>query len=64
VVLAVDVLPDGRRAVLWGWTATSLSLLVRSDPTAGVLVDRNPSFVPFPPSEARAQLGDEFTWSR
>ncbi len=64
VVLAVDALPNGRRAVLWGWTASSLSLLVRSDPSAGVLVDRNPSLVPFPPSQARAQLGDEFTWSR
>lgn len=64
VVLAVDVLPEGRRAVLWGWTASSLSLLLRSDPSAGVLVDRNPSVVPFPPREARAQLGDEFAWRR
>ncbi len=62
VVQAVDVLPEGRRAVLWGWTASSLSLLLRSDPSAGVLVDRNPSFVPFPPGDARSQLPDEYTW--
>lgn len=61
---AVDELPADRRDVLWGWTASSLSLLVRRDPEAGVLVDRNPSIVPFPPAEARAQLGDEYTWGR
>ena len=62
VVQAVDVLPDGRRAVLWGWTASSLSLLLRGDPGAGVLVDRDPSIVPFPPGDARSQLPDEYTW--
>jgi hypothetical protein len=62
IVQAVDVLPTGRREVLWGWTASSLSLLLRGDPNGAVLVDRNPSFVPFPPGEARAQLRDEFTW--
>lgn len=62
VVLAVDVLPDGQHAVLWGWTASSLSLLLRSGPTGGVLVDRDPSLIPFPPGDARSQLPDEYTW--
>jgi hypothetical protein len=60
--IAADVLPLGRRDVLWGWTASSLSLLVRESPTSGILVDRNPSFVPFPPADAREQLADAFTW--
>jgi len=41
---------------------TSLALVVRSSPNAGVLVDRYPSWTPFPPDSARAQLGDEYTW--
>jgi hypothetical protein len=57
-------LPPERRAVVWGWTSSSLSLLLRGDPSAGILIDRDPSLVPFPPDEARAQLGDEYTWSR
>ena len=56
------VLPSNRRDVVWGWTSSSLSLLLRADPSAGVLIDRDPSFVPFPPSRAREQLGDEYTW--
>jgi hypothetical protein len=60
--IAADVLPVGRRDVLWGWTASSLSLLVRESPTSGILVDRNPSFIPFPPADAREQLADAFTW--
>lgn len=59
---ATDALPTDDRAVLWGWTSSSLSLLVRSTPSAGVLVDRNPSIVPFPVDEARAQLADSYTW--
>ncbi len=40
---AVDVLPSGRRNVLWGWTASSLSLIVRRDPEqAGILVNPEP----------------------
>ena len=58
----IEVLPPDRREVLWGWTSSSLSLLVRSRPDAGVLVDSNPSFVPFPPTEAHTQLGDEYRW--
>ena len=57
-----DVLRADRRAVVWGWTSSSLSLLLRSRPDAGVLVDSNPSYVPFPPGEARDQLGDDFAW--
>jgi hypothetical protein len=55
-------LPPNRREVVWGWTSSSLSLLLRSDQNAGILVDRDPSYVPFPPSDAREQLGDEYTW--
>jgi len=62
VVEAVSVLPESRRAVLWGWTSSSLSLLVRGNAEAGILVDRNPSIVPFPPHEAREQLADEYVW--
>ena len=62
VVDVADALPADRRAVVWGWTASSLSLLLRGDASAGILVDRDPSFVPFPPAEARAQIEDEYTW--
>ena len=62
VVDVAEVLPPGRREVVWGWTASSLSLLVRSRPDAATLVDSNPSLVPFPPTEARSQLGDEYRW--
>jgi hypothetical protein len=61
-VVVDAALPPDRRAVVWGWTSSSLSLLVRSRPDAGILVDRYPSLVPFPPSEARAQIGDEYIW--
>ena len=64
VAPAIDVLPANRRDVLWGWTATSLSLVVRGRPDAGVLVDRNPAVVPFPAEEARAQIADDYVWSR
>lgn len=62
VVAVDDVLPPDRRAVLWGWTSSSMSLIVRRDVNAGILADRDPSFVPFPPSEARAQLDEKYTW--
>jgi hypothetical protein len=62
IVVVDDALPPDRRAVVWGWTASSLSLLLRSRPEAGVLVDGNPSLVPFPPGDARAQISDEFRW--
>jgi hypothetical protein len=57
-----DVLPSDRRQAVWPWTSSSLSLVLRSDPNAGVLVDRDPSWVPFPPESAGAQLRDEYTW--
>lgn len=64
VVAVDDVLSPDRRAVLWGWTSSSMSLIVRSDVNAGILVDRNPVVVPFPPSDARVQLADKYTWRR
>ncbi len=57
-----EVLPDDRRLVVWDWTSSSLSLIVRRDAGAGILVDRNPSWTPFPPAVARTQLDDEYTW--
>ncbi len=62
VVAADDVIPQDRRSVLWNWTAPSLSLVVRDDPDAGVLVDPDPSFVPFEPADRRRQLPDAYTW--
>jgi hypothetical protein len=59
---SVDVLPPHRRSVVWGWTSPSLSLLVRRSPRSGLLVDRDPSYVPFSPSTARKQLSDEYRW--
>ncbi len=64
VVALADRLPPDRRAVVWGWTASSLSLIVRDDPANGVLVDGNPSYIPFPPEQAREQIPDRFTWRR
>ena len=51
-----DALPSDERAVVWGWTSSSLSVIVRRDAASGVLVDRAPSFVPFQPSDAQAQV--------
>jgi hypothetical protein len=59
-----DVLAPDRRRAVWGWTATSLSLVVRANADDAVLVDRDPSYVPFPPDEARAQIPDRYTWRR
>lgn len=64
VVDVTTVLPAERRDVLWNWTASSLSLILRERPDAGVLVDRRPSYVPFPPDVARDQIADEYVWSR
>ncbi len=62
-VAAVDeAIPANERAVLWNWTAPSLSLIVRGDADAGVLVDREPSFVPFDPRDGRRQIPDRHTW--
>lgn len=57
-----EVLPDDRRQVIWGWTSSSLSLIVRHNADAGILVDPTPSFVPFVPDAARQQLADKYTW--
>jgi hypothetical protein len=62
VVFAEDVIPPDRREVLWYWTSSSLSIIVRSDPSAGVLVDRGPLFVPFQPEEAPEQISDKYSW--
>ena len=62
VVTTTDALSPDERAVLWGWTGSSLSLIVRGRPDAGLLVDPDPSFVPFPPRDARNQLDDAYTW--
>ena len=56
------VLPPARRQVLFDWTSTSLSLLLRSRPDAAILVDPSPAYVPFPPIEAREQLSDDYVW--
>lgn len=61
-VVVDEVLARDRRAVVWGWTSSSLSLLLRGTPDSGILLDGNPSLVPFPPSEARSQLSDDYTW--
>jgi hypothetical protein len=57
-----DALPADRRTVIWGWTSSSLSLLLRSRSDAGILVDRHPSLVPFAPTDARRQLDDKYIW--
>jgi hypothetical protein len=57
-----EAVPPDRREVVWGWTSSSLSLLVRNDSTAAILFDRRPSLLPFPPGDARSQLPDEYTW--
>jgi hypothetical protein len=62
VVTTTDALSPDERAVLWGWTGSSLSLIVRGRSDAGLLVDPDPSFVPFPPRDARNQLADAYTW--
>lgn len=62
IVIDVDALPPGERAVLWSWTSSSLSLIVRPRADAAILVNRDPPLVPFPPRAARAQLDDSYTW--
>jgi hypothetical protein len=59
-----DVVPPDRRQAVWSWTGPSLSLVVRSSPQGGILVDRHPGFVPFAPRDARSQIPDDYTWRR
>jgi hypothetical protein len=58
-----DVLREDEQRAVWDWASPSLSLVVREGPTAGILVDGRPRFVPFPPSAARAELDDDYAWS-
>lgn len=62
IVPVENVLPPGSREVLFDWTSSALSVVVRDRPDAAVLVDSSPTFVPFPPDRARAQLDDRYTW--
>jgi hypothetical protein len=64
LVYVDDALPPNRRQAVWGWTGTSLSLVVRRSSDGGLLVDRNPSFVPFPPEDAGSQIPRTYTWRR
>jgi hypothetical protein len=59
-----QVLPPGKRQVLFDWTSSSLSLVLRSDAGSGILVDPSPAYVPFLPAQARRQLPDEYVWRR
>jgi hypothetical protein len=62
VVQAIDVLSPDRRQVLFDWTASSLSVVVRPRIGSAVLVDPRPSFEPFPPRGAHAQMPPRFRW--
>lgn len=62
VAFADEAMPHNRQGVLFDWTSSSLSLIARSRPTDGILIDRDPSLVPFEPREARAQLPGDFVW--
>jgi hypothetical protein len=62
VAVAERVVPNGKQQVLWDWTAASLSLIVRRSASGGILVDRDPSYVPFAPKDGRKQLDDSFVW--
>ena len=62
IVVDVEALPPDERDVLWSWTSSSLSLIVRPRPDAAILVNRDPPIVPFPPEAARDELDDAFTW--
>jgi len=64
VVSIDDALPPDRQQAVWGWTGSSLSLIVRGNASAGVLVNTRPTYDPFPPSSAREQLADKYTWRR
>jgi hypothetical protein len=64
VTEVTQVLPPGKRQVLFDWTSSSLSLVLRSDAGSGILVDPSPAYVPFPPAEARRQLPDKYVWRR
>ena len=61
---ATDALPTALTgAVLWGWT-TQLVIAPREVDAErrACSSHRNPSIVPFPVDEARAQLADSYTW--
>ena len=62
IVVDVEALAPDERDVLWSWTSSSLSLIVRPRPDAAILVNRDPPIVPFPPQAARDELDDAFTW--
>jgi hypothetical protein len=62
VAYVTDVLPPDRQDVLFDWTSSSLSLVVRGSPNAGILVDRNPAIVAYAVDDARAQLDDHYRW--
>ena len=64
---AVDVLPSGRRNVLWGWTSQLAVADRKARPGAGGNLGRSrtrPCPVPFAPHDAHAQLDDAYTWRR
>ena len=54
------VLTRAKRGVISGWTSSSLSLVVRNDPSSGLHVDRDPVIIPFPPADARRQFADSY----
>jgi hypothetical protein len=62
IAVARSVLPENRRQVLWDWPEPSLSLVVRANPSARILVASDPSYVPFAPQQAREQLDDSYVW--
>lgn len=62
VLMATDVLPRDRRHVLFDWTASSLSVVVRPRMGTAVLVDAHPSYVPFPPAAAHREVPARFRW--
>jgi hypothetical protein len=62
VIDVEEAVPPNRREVVWGWTSSSLSLLVRTDTTSAILFDRRPSLLPFQPqcplpASGRVHLG-------
>lgn len=57
-----DVLASDRRTAVWGWTSPSLSLIVRRNARSGILVESDPSIVPFAPVAALDQLSGRYAW--
>lgn len=62
LAFAEDVLPRDRSGALWDWTSLYLSLVVRADSNEAILLDRNPSYVPFSAERARARLPHKYDW--